>query len=250
MRSLYCSRAHEDTNKDFKNLDSEMVAHITSKFREEISARIIEQWETACRKEESKSIEIYNNKQEDWIDGNVLSGFRNDHTNGSNVKVLGKPRRIRNKVNNRNSNAKDQAAEDQRRPFFRDFRGRSRSRNRRQNRGRGNSRNRTQRQGRQQSRGREENPDNSQQVRPTRRNEGIRNRKNTTQEEVIIPETQEIQVQTNPNSGLHNMDTQAKETESRITENIVSDQGGNDNFLYHAQGSTSTNNNNQLKTQE
>ena len=51
-----CSRRYEQR---FKNLDSEMVAHITSKFREEISARIIEQWEEACTKEESKSIKIY-----------------------------------------------------------------------------------------------------------------------------------------------------------------------------------------------
>ena len=89
-------------------------------------------------------------------------------------------------------------------------------------------------------------------MRLTRRNEGIRNRTNTTQEEVvIIPETQEIQVQTNRTSGLHNMDTQVRGTERRIAENIASDQGDNDNFLYHAQGTTSTNNNNnQLNTQE
>ena len=229
-----------------------MVAHIISKFEEEISARIIEQWEEACRKEESKSIEIYNNKEEDWIDDNVSSGFQNNRTNGSNVKGLGKPRGIRNNVTNRNSNAENQAAKDQRRPFFGDFRGRSRSGNRRQNRGRGNSRNRPQCQGRQQSRGREANRNNSQQVRLTRRNERIRNRTNTTQEEiVIIPETQEIQVQTNSTSGLHNMDTQSRGTESHITENMASDQGDSDNFLYHAQGSTSmNNNNNQLNTQE
>ena len=49
------------------------------------------------------------------------------------------------------------------------------------------------------------------------------------------------------------MDTQARGTESRITENMATDQGGNHNFLYYAQGSTSTNNsnssNNQLNTQ-
>ena len=170
------SRRHEQR---FKNLDSEMVAHITSKFKEKISARIIKQWEEACRKEESKSIEIYNNKQEDWIDDNVSSGFRNNRTNGSNVKGLGKPRGIRNNVTNRNSNAEDQAAKDQRGPFFGDFGGRSRSGSRRQNRGRGNGRNRPQCQGRQQRKRREENRDNSQQVRLTRRNEGIRNRTNT-----------------------------------------------------------------------
>ena len=59
-----------------------MVVHITSKFKDEISVRIIEQWEAACRKEESKSIQIYNNKQEDWIDDNVSSGFQNNCTNG------------------------------------------------------------------------------------------------------------------------------------------------------------------------
>ena len=39
---------------------------------------------------------------------------------------------------------------------------------------------------RQKSRGREENRDNSQQVRLTRKNEGIRNQPNTSQEEVVI----------------------------------------------------------------
>ena len=48
------------------------------------------------------------------------------------------------------------------------------------------------------------------------------------------------------------MDTQARGTKSRTTENIATDQGSNYNVLDHAQGSTSMDNknNNQLNTQE
>ena len=69
-----------------------MVVHITAKSKEEILVRITEEWEEACRKEERNPIEIYDNKQEDWIDDNVSSGFRNNRTNGVNVKGPGKPR--------------------------------------------------------------------------------------------------------------------------------------------------------------
>ena len=67
----------------FQSLDSVMVAHITTKSKEEVSERLTRKWETDCKEQKEISVEIFENKKEDWIEEKVTIGFRNDSANKS-----------------------------------------------------------------------------------------------------------------------------------------------------------------------
>ena len=79
----------------FQSLDSEMVAHIMSKFKEEICLGLTRRWETDCKEQEEISTEIYNKRKEDWIEESATTGFRNDPSSAKgqrNPNFQNKPR--------------------------------------------------------------------------------------------------------------------------------------------------------------
>ena len=254
----------------FQNLDSEMVAYISSKFSEDISTALTKQWEKSCKKEEGISIEISREK-EDWIREKAVSGFRQENR-GNRLRDNRQQNRIGGNRNSGESNSNNQGtvnSREERRPFFGEYRRRSLSRNRGQQRGRGYGWNRSQNRGRQQNRGttprgngyrgrfrarpqeslhanrnqtvialpRSETTDrrlgnarNQADVRLLPRNETVdRNQPNSGQDEaLIVPETQQDQLVGGQNGGNINSDIQRGE-------------GNNNNFLFHAQGSTNSN---------
>ena len=114
----------------FQNIDSEMVAHITHKFNEEVAQRLIKKCEEDCKEQESISMVIFN-KKEHWIEENAMSGFR------TNPVYRSRPRTSTEQTKNRNFRAHEGSGDmqqEEKKPFFGEFRPRSLSRNRRPNR--------------------------------------------------------------------------------------------------------------------
>ena len=58
------------------NVDANMITYFTTKHENDICDKLIELWETDCKKEEKKSIKIFHGKEE-WYLNNASSGFRN-----------------------------------------------------------------------------------------------------------------------------------------------------------------------------
>ena len=114
----------------FQSIDSEMVAHITHRFNEEVSQRLIKKWEEDCKEQEGISM-VISNKKEHWIEENAMSGFRTDPV------YRNRPRTSTEQRKNRNFRAHEGSGDmqqEERRPFFGEFRPRSLSRNRFPNR--------------------------------------------------------------------------------------------------------------------
>ena len=63
--------------KKFLQQDTDMVAYITSTFEENISNILIEEWTKECATEEENSIKIFNRK-ENWFLNNAFENFRSD----------------------------------------------------------------------------------------------------------------------------------------------------------------------------
>ena len=119
----------------FQNIDSEMVAHITHKFNEEVAQRLIKKCEEDCKEQESISMVIFN-KKEHWIEENAMSGFR------TNPVYRSRPRTSTEQTKNRNFRAHEGSGDmqqEEKKPFFGEFQPRSLSRNRRPNRHRNTS---------------------------------------------------------------------------------------------------------------
>ena len=76
----------------FQSLDSEMMAHITAKFKEEVSERLTRKWEIDCKEQEEIFVEIFENKKADWIEEKITTGFRNYPAN-KNKERPGGPRK-------------------------------------------------------------------------------------------------------------------------------------------------------------
>ena len=222
----------------FQSLDSEMVAHITAKFKEEVSQRLTRKWEIDCKEQEEISVEIFENKKEDWIEEKVTTGFRNDPAN-KNKELCGGPRKIREGISNKEEEGR----------FFREY-GEDRSRGNR-NQSEGRQDNGRRQRARSQSRGRRPRRNNNNGQRdgsriqqnfvntrsqafvnlPARSEAFDRNNQETVQQQdtVVIPETQTDQVAGKQSGGNANQSMQ---------------RGEGNIFLFHAQGSTNTDPNN------
>ena len=230
----------------YQNIDSEMVAHITHKFNEEVAQRLIKKWEEDCKEQEGISMVIFN-KKEHWIEENATSGFRTDPV------YRNRPRTSTEQTKSRNFRAHEGSGDrqqEERRPFFGEFRPRSLSRNRRPNKYRNTSqsrerrpmRGRTQRRQDNQTRQRERFPLQNRELdrnyrsrnftRSMQRNEpvGIQQPERNLEEHIIVPETQVEQPTTTPDEGIKSQNVEISK--------------GNDNFLFHGQGSTNANINN------
>ena len=230
----------------YQNIDSEMVAHIIHKFNEEVAQRLIKKWEEDCKEQEGISMVIFN-KKEHWIEENATFGFRTDPV------YRNRPRTSTEQTKNRNFRAHEGSGDrqqEERRPFFGEFRPRSLSRNRRpnkyrntsQSRGRRPMRGRTQRRQDNQTRQRERFPSQNRELdrnyrsrnftRSMQRNKpvGIQQPERNLEEHIIVPETQVEQPTTTPDEGINSQNVERSE--------------GNDNFLFHGQGSTNANINN------
>ena len=122
----------------YQNMDSEMVAHITHKFNEEVAQGLIKKLEEDCKEQEGISMVIFN-KKEHWIEENATSGFHTDPV------YRNRPGTSTEQTRNRNFRALEGSRDrqqEERRPFFDEFRPRSLSRNRRPNRYRNTSQSR------------------------------------------------------------------------------------------------------------
>ena len=58
------------------DVDANMIIYFTANYENDICNNLIELWERDCKKEEEKSITIFHDKEERYLN-NASSGFRN-----------------------------------------------------------------------------------------------------------------------------------------------------------------------------
>ena len=61
----------------YSEQDTEMIKHLTQSFEEEVSNALIEEWASDCKEQEEISCEIFN-KKENWFLNNAFENFRNE----------------------------------------------------------------------------------------------------------------------------------------------------------------------------
>ena len=239
------TRERKDTSNDSKTLTVKWWHISFTNSMKKWPQRLIKKWED-CREQEGISMVIFN-KKEHWREENAMSGFRTDSIYRNRARTSTEQTRNRNF---RAHEGSGDVQQDKRRPFFGEFRPRSLSRNRRPNRyrntfqshGRRPMRGRTQRRQDNRTVQRERFPSQNREIdrnyrsrnstRPMQRNEpvGIQQPERNLEEKIIVPETQVEQPTTAPNARINSQNVERSE--------------GNDNLLFHGQGSNNANINN------
>ena len=102
----------------FQTLDAHMIAHFTMNYDNDICNSLTELWENDCLKEQQKSVDIFGTKR-DWYLNNIPTEFRN---NSEKIK----PKQERKQNNDDNNNRRTQNGRRQNR--YKYSKGRSRSR--------------------------------------------------------------------------------------------------------------------------
>ena len=229
----------------YERLDSEMLTYLTYNFEEDICYSLIDMWEKECRKEEDISINIFEKKQ-DWYLNNATTEFR-EHVvkdNKDNVKANERGRNNKNKENPKNKKENIDTAKVQSKS-----RSTSRNKNKQKNENRPNKHAMiaTDQERQKWPTPREANQSKKSKSKFPKFKTPSRQRENQRFDVVEIVGTNNIPSDPSNiprNETIFVPDTQEGNTQIIDNENIENNE--NDNFLYHGQGATNSNMNNQL----
>ena len=230
-------------NQRFSELDAKMITHFTTSFDNDKCDCLTEEWENDCRKEEEKSYKIFQSKEKFFLN-NTFNDFRKPryNPNSENKKSNNNNNNNKNNNNNNNNNRGRRNNKDQYPSQQRNTRSRSRSDSKNRNQNRENN---PQNQNNQRfnwptptEASNRPNPNKSR-IRFERISRPNKQRKNEEFEICVIPQNKKTNANTGTITNTNNRNIIiVPDTQQSREENETS---GENNFLFHGQGATNTN---------